>query len=1061
MSGKSDRARAIWTLARLAVILVVVTSSVIYPSMIGLTPDPIKNASAAEPSGFEDSFEDTDFSIYNVITSPSRSSSFSTDGSYSMRLNDGDEIEYHSSDITSYSSKIKINDGGTLIFQSENSNGNAIAHLSFRGGSADDIYFMHNSVAQFTPGHTFEVDVTMYPDSETFDITIKDLTNGSTKLSRTGVGYDNSGPVSHISFQTFSGANTYFDQFQTNDGPSWTVSGKVLNQHGDPINDATVVAYATTLDSTSYEEGEQTFENLSDPTPKAWKKIPNNPNLLGNYWSADNVDSYVSTHTKGALPETSPWIDNANLDDTATIGASERLPANEDIILAAWDADATGLGQNQCLPGVGNEYNCQMPGMHKKSATIVIEKIGAGGGTITKGTATLDQTSGGGLADPDRLKYTTVSLQPGFYYIYEKGASKGPPRKVGEVSTILDKYRKKANGELSKNAKKLKDKVDQGSVKEVTTSTNAKGKFSVKVPGSASTVSLQAIKSTGVAKQYENLSKVNQAVIRAKYGNSMKLSNDLRDPYERSVANSSVYMPSDTEVVSPPKSHVRIKMWERSGPPDLDINDSQNHTQWLENITKNTSFNDLPGTVQDPILGTINETINGTEDPTPPPSKLIEVYKELRGTVESNDQIREKYLQLSDRDQIAPANELTESELRREIQHMSKAIRLYDSVGIVRPGPIEPSNETVSLSWTVPGMDVSAANVSIMAHYANGTSAVVPSEYIAVDSTMVGDDVVRLEKYPLGEKDPASVQFDLKISGTDGLRRGEKVVKNPTLSGSLPTIDSIQLTAITPGPNQNVTLTVNPAESGSYRSLSNVTVYAPDGRELNTSDPSNNSVSWTTAGKGVHHVRLTIESTNGATVELPVRVKALGTDPPRPPTLTARQSPVGLYALTSGGIDSASIESSSAGETVDVTAQFEQGKTPTELDVHLEEMSIPGDSTTRLTLVQGTQRQVLTTNVPVRVYYKATGTDLLVWRNGEPIPEDGSKWGSRTSTGSTQVIDTYTDGQGTLEIRKTHDPTLPARINYWIDNQLASIPELPFWTVPSSWSVVDVPEVVA
>lgn len=815
-------------------------------------------------------------------------------------------------------------------------------------------------------------------------------------------------------------AESYIWDYRANKNGTELVTGKVTSSSGAPVSNATVVGYAATWPSKTVQESRDTLTDLADPTPQAWRDLPNDPDLLGTHWSPENVDNYVATNTLDALPDTRPWVDNPNLDDTATID----LPANQEIILSAWDADATGLGTNRCVPGVGSEYDCQMPGEHRSEATIVIERITASGDVTTSSTVELDQQSGGGYLDPDSFSYTTVDLSPGFYYIHEEGAPRGVPRKVGTTSSILDRYQQDVSGALTDSAQQLKNHMDSNDVVRVATSTDAQGRYSLGVPGNTKAVTIQAYHAPAITQlQGTDPASLTQQDILTEYNNALETAPADRTELEQQVVDSSVYFPTRTRTVDPPESGVDMTLYSLSSPPNANISGLQDQLDRLRDLIENGTFSDLPPALQQRLEETGAEELRAT-------------YSELVGLVRSYPPVKETYLELSDRDQIAEPSELSKAELRAEISAMNQALYQTDLTGEIDPPEIEETAETISVSWGVPGMDLSEANVSVIAHYANGTSSVVSEEYISKDTSLIGTDTVRVNEYPLGEADPASVQFELRIAGEDGLRGRKDVIKNPTFDGPLPRLDSVSLSSVAPGPNENVTVRVSPSEAGSFRKISNVSVYGPDGSAVGTSGISNgNKLSFTTNGKGIHQIRLQLETTGGETVTLPVRVKALQTDTSRPPTITARDSPIGLYALTSGEIDHARISHEGAGERTSIMAELIDGAgTPANVDVHLEELTLPGDTELTLTLTKGEDGSRLNQHVPVTIHHRQPGDDAILWRGGEPIAidsDEGTRWGAAHTTGSSLVINTYTDEGGSVTIHKINNPTFWQSTYHW------------------------------
>jgi len=92
--------------------------------------------------------------------------------------------------------------------------------------------------------------------------------------------------------------------------------------------------------------------------------------------------------------------------------------------------------------------------------------------------------------------------------------------------------------------------------------------------------------------------------------------------------------------------------------------------------------------------------------------------------------------------------------------------------------------------------------VSVIADYSNGTSRVVPSEYVSVNPNIGRADQITVEDFPLGTDDPAQVSLRLRVAGNNELATASTTVTNPQFSGEAPTIDAVELTSLQPGPKR-------------------------------------------------------------------------------------------------------------------------------------------------------------------------------------------------------------------------------------------------------------------
>lgn len=809
------------------------------------------------------------------------------------------------------------------------------------------------------------------------------------------------------------------------------VSGTVTTQTGAPVENATVVGYAAVMDTKSLEENRQELDSLANQIPNAWREEGAGKKLIGDNgaWTADGVTSYVATHRGDAVAEEAPWItDHADLRKPLI-----ELPANEDFIVSAWDAQAGGYGDTTCLP-LAHEYDCQLPGKHKSEATIVVERIGPGGDITLNNTITLDKQSGGGFGDGDSFRYATLSLSPGFYYIHEEGAPRGVPRKVGDTTSIIDAYEEDVRGDLSKRAQEVKDAIDNNRVERIVATTDENGQYTLNVPVNAKIVTIQSYHAPAL-QRLENVDPQNLTTqqIRTQYNAALTTSMEDRTQTQRELLNSSVYFPSVTKTVEPPADNVDIQLYELSAPPGANVTALQNQLQQLRNRLNNLTLSDLPPS----LLNKLDD--NNIEE-------LRQVYTSLMGTVENYEPLKERYLEISERDTIADADELDKGELIAEINAANVAINSLDPTKFIEPPTKVIDDDNISLTWAVPDADLTTANVSVIADYSNGTSQVVSDEYIQIDDSMVGTDNIRLVDFPLGETDPAQVSFRLQVSGDDVWGKTRTIIKNPTYNGKVPTLDAISFSTLQPGPGDNVEMTLHAAEDSSFRKLTNVTVYGPDGAELTTGNITNGqTVNFTTAGAGIHRIAFTVEDLDGSKFSDTVRLKAGETDTAMPPTITGHEGPLGVYAIVGDGLESGRIDIEDDGSVTVVGQIGQSADVPSKLSLHLETLSTQPDSTKNVRLVRGDARESINSHVRVTVHTKALSEKAIIyWGDSKPVTTDGStRYGDVDKRADGVTIQTYTDKSGELTLRTINAPGLFDRLRYTFRKNIADL-DVPF-----------------
>ena len=817
------------------------------------------------------------------------------------------------------------------------------------------------------------------------------------------------------------------------------VSGTITTQNGDPVSNATVVGYAAVTDQ-SIQKQRQGLENLANQIPNVWREEGAGTKLLGESgkWTTDGVTSYVATHPKDSVKAEAPWItDSANLRNPLI-----ELPANEEFVVSVWDATAGGYGDTTCLP-LAHEYNCQLPGEHKQEATIVVERIGPGGDVTLNNTITLDKQSGGGFGDPDSFSYNTLSLSPGFYYIHEKGAPRGVPRKVGDSTSIIDAYEQDVKGDLSKRANEVQDAITNNRVERVTTTTDANGNYQLDVPANTKVVTVQAYHAPALQRLYDlDPRNITQQDLRTRYNAALTTSLEERTQTQRELLNSSVYFPSITKTAQPPAKNVDIRMYELSAPPGANVSALQGELQRLEDLLYNGSFSDLPPALQQNLEDLSRE-------------RTEELFEELDEQRQRNDRLNDRYLELIEgrlgegATGTIDVNQTSVEDLRARIQAQQRAMTELRNSIEAGESIVERGQNTVTYERPF-STALSPEDVVVIAHYADGTSKVVNESYWSIDNSVAnvagfGESAVRITDYPLGEGDSPAVDFEIRVANEDGVGSARETIQNPTFSGKVPELDSIRVSSLQPGPDDRVSVTANPSEESSYRAVTGAEVFAPDGTSLATSNVSGgDTVNFTTKGSGAHTVRLTLEDTDGNQFVETFRLGAGTTNQTRPASVRAKEGPLGAYAIVGDGLDGGKVDVGDNGVTV--TAQIgQQQDVPSEVHVYTESLSSAPDETITVRVVRGDSRESINQHVRVISHQKALSEDALVyWGDAKPITTDGAtRFGELTLRSDGTTISTYTDASGELQLRTINAPGFTDRARHWVRKQLANI-DVPF-----------------
>lgn len=851
----------------------------------------------------------------------------------------------------------------------------------------------------------------------------------------------------------------YHDQGTVAVDSSVSVSGVVRDQNGNPVENATVKVTGVDHSQISLNNADSLEERADDLLDQARNAKPpgwdQDLELTGGNGLFGEVSSeYPAVHTK---PE---WGLAGYSDGNDLSEPNVQVPANEPVILSAWDPTNGNVIQD----GVDDE----LPGATVEREITLTHLDSTGDGVKTETiTATHYYDAFGSTKDH---AYAEIELSPGFYRVSVKGSDDSyviTAGKPDEIAAAIEQALKDEADQLTDRAKDLRQKFQDGKFVSTTVTTDENGRFSAQVGSEVKTVSISAYRvPRGMDPQNATRADISEWYNAQTFDVNTQETGGfdvaVEENFDRSNANltseadlesavPAFYLPERPVRQDVPGENVTINVYKTSVPDWANTSVTANRSKWKENFLANLSYSDLPAALQQRL-----DQLNDTQ------ATLEEVRNELHNVSKENDQLTKRVEELlaeqrnstveEVREQLAEQDK-TNEELRQEIRALRQAMTELDTTVTIEDPEVDKTADTVSLAWTIPSrMNIEEGNVSVLAHYANGTSQTVAEQYVTVD-TGVGNDVVRVSEYPLGDADPASVEFELQAATSEDFGARSDVVKNPTFDGALPSLDSVSVSTINPGPSENVTVEVNPSESGSWKKITGVTVYGPDGNEINTSGVQDGTTfRFTTNGAGVHHAAISAETTGGETVEIPVRIKAVGTELDAPPTISAKSSPVGEYLLTSGEFAGAEIEKENAGELTSITAQLPaDADVPTEIDVHLEEVAIPSSSKTTVTLVRGDEEQALDKHVPVTLHFSAPDDTVLVWRNGEPVTQSGNRYGKVNAKSNALVVDTYTAADGTVTVRRANNPTWGTRISYELDRFFQTLPvviQLPALPLP-------------
>lgn len=784
------------------------------------------------------------------------------------------------------------------------------------------------------------------------------------------------------------------------------LSGQVVDQHGNPVSNATVEAMGVDYDSlndTIENKNETAKELLSEaenPLPDAWNnstKLTGEGSVFG-----DAESTVVAVHTTDdwqlsghQLPGTKHEVrSNPELGDPMLIA-----PNDEELILSLWDPTQTGG-----LINFQDAVEEDLPGT-TTTGTVVIEQISPSGDVVDRTKRETKPYVEMGVSFASNT-HEAIAINPPnnhFYRVYPEGNeaaayvfARGDPEEIGYA---LSRELENEAGQITDRARELQSNIEDGTFRRVTTTTNETGHYQIRTLNGVQTASVQAYKADG-----DILTDITAPSIE-----------DLRTAHERGY-NGSVYVSPTPTRADIPSQNNTIQVYKSPTPPFGDMDSYANITDWLQNELLNESSAMLESMFEDEL-----ENI-GLED-------LKDRHEELQRLVENNEELRNRLDELLEGD--LSDGDASREELIEELEAMDQAVA--DLEERLATEPPDTSIDAGEIHGTFPfGGDLNSDAISVIAHYQDGSSEVVGDDYWRVESSsLLGGDQVVVDGYPLPEDTAVA---DIEVTGVSqdgrlGSSRGSVV--NPAFDGNVPDVEAIDVSHLRPGVDEPVSLTVR-SDDTSFGGVSDVTVYGPDGTELSTTTDGSETA-FAPEQAGVHSVRVTYENQGGTPFAETFRLQAKEQPTSDPPTVRIIEGLGGPTAIAGDQLESAGV--SVDGDTASILAQAPGDESPSNLDVRAEALTV---DTIDLAVVSGSNQEAINNHASVRLHTDFGIEETLVYRGtpASPITENAATkfgaWESRESSeGDThRVVETYTDANGEVTIDTSRNPGLIERFVY-------------------------------
>lgn len=337
-------------------------------------------------------------------------------------------------------------------------------------------------------------------------------------------------------------------------------------------------------------------------------------------------------------------------------------------------------------------------------------------------------------------------------------------------------------------------------------------------------------------------------------------------------------------------------------------------------------------------------------------------------------------------------------------------------------------NESSTVDLTLPidsslldSSDITKENVVVKAIHSNGETDLVPDENIDIDTSMITNDVIRIEDYELPEG-VAQTNFVAEIVTSDSTGTSPSVpVENPIVSGSVPEIDNIDVNSLTPFKGQSVVMDVTFEEAGEI-----VDAEVETSSEKNvTPTVSDNKIEFKTVAYGEHKVNYVVEDSQGNQYNNSVSLFADDIDRDINPSVRVVEDTSGIYTITGDGAEYASVERTGDGVDIGINTE-EDDRTPIRIYGHA--VSNTHNYDIQLLKEEG---EALAEERTILLHVPSVGENTLVYRNDEPIVLGSGKV-QETDTNS-NIIRTFTESDGSVKIRKSPDPGLLEEVSYTVD----------------------------
>ena len=845
------------------------------------------------------------------------------------------------------------------------------------------------------------------------------------------------------------------------DAGGHVISGQLVDQNGEPVANATIegvgVDYAAVEQrleeqandyNATAEELREEADRLLDEAEGAGELPEEWQNFETAYGSDDLLDTDAWTsNVDGTYPLVHHEDDWGGGISNVITGSSVDDPriqhdGNGPVVITLWDPSEEGRIENQ----IDGSFLGRTT-----SGEITIRKLDPGGGfvdTTTYGTEEHWETTN--VYNDKQHHGVKAYLSDGLYQAYPAGQpEKAYTFQVGDAKsqwtafeTELENRADELDSEADQyadRAQKLTENIDIGEMERRTTTTDENGTFEIRFQTGVERAAIQGYRADGT-------------ILTDITGPSF---DDLRDATEGGYNGTYVLSPPERFAV--PTQDVVLEGFRADELPQHPIEGYTDFVDWKNQQILNETVSELRSEY-DQRFSEMNRT------------RLEGVYQTHRPLIETVPSAEERYLNSSEFGEIQDAADLSKDELATETDLMQQALM---GVNEIEPEVDDPSDlisiEDGELFFEYPlpgGIDTDDLPPPEI-HWVNGESERVPDEYWSVESRdgLTRGQQLVIEGYPISTDDPAA--FDIRvqaassgsdgvagIGGSDGGLLDDRIsAVNPNFAGVVPDVRAIDVSTLSPGASERVSLNLRTGDGGDIGALEGVEVFGPNGSELTAEVTDSDSARFETNGAGEHFVRATYTSNTGDQFVRTFSIRALEEGRDNYATVRAeRATGDEFYALAGDGLRDAEIALDN--DHVGISAIAHTGDTPARVDVKAGEVLGPQVANLEVRVLEGAGEHTIDSKVETVIHFDSLDEDAIMWRGepswvfGQPLERgEAERYGEVLERENGKVvIRTYTEDDGSLSLYVKENPTTGESLKYSV---ATSIPSVSLWWLPA------------